>query len=414
MVSLALQRFKIVVILRAIRFCVLSLALLFASYGARAHGVESTNHGRQSAPSGISWIERFFGAQAAATVRIDGKAEYRYIKNDGRPNHPTGAFPNRANPYAIRVQSFEYRMPLRPSRAARISFVGHGVFGVASNGIPFDAATAEFWNRDRWAGWNYEAIGGAIDLGLDRNNAHVQPDGTYHYHGVPVGLIQKTNYRSKPRLIGLAADGFPIYAPFGYRNPNNTKSGIKELRPSYRVKKGSRPSGPGGRHDGRFGRDFEYVKDLGDLDRCNGRMGVTPKYPQGVYYYVITSSFPYVPRCWTGSPDASFKKVPGKWHGADPAGEQGIEATAPRQRHTSDGPGQGPPREAIQACIGHRLGQACSFRAPVGQAAGVCRSVRSGEKACVPNWHRGGRLGSNPGRGPQRGPGLGALRPDRR
>ncbi|MDA0656867.1 MAG: YHYH protein [Proteobacteria bacterium] len=402
------------------------MALLFASSAARAHGVEATNHTRQPSPSGISWVERFFGAQAAVTVRIDGNAGHRYVKSDGRPNHPTGAFPNRANPHAIKAQSFEYRMPLRPSRAERISFVGHGDFGVASNGIPFDAATAEFWNRDRWAGWNYEAIGGAIDLGLDRNNAHVQPDGTYHYHGVPVGLIQKTNYRSHPRLIGFAADGFPIYAPYGYRDPHNTKSGIKELQPSYRVKRGNRSSGPGGRHDGRFGRDFEYVKNLGDLDRCNGRIGVTPEYPQGVYYYVITSSFPYVPRCWIGSPDASFKKFPGKRRGIDPAGEQGAEPTAPPQPQTpgSDGPGQGPqgrheggeapPQEAIQACVGRRLGQACSFRAPVGQAAGVCRSVRSGEKACVPNWHRGGRLGSNPGRGPQRGPGLGPLRPDRR
>ena len=40
---------------------------------------------------------------------------------------------------------------------------------------------------------------------------------------------------------------------------------------------------------------------LGDLDRCNGRTGVTPEFPNGIYYYVITSTFPFVHRCLRGS-----------------------------------------------------------------------------------------------------------------
>ena len=48
-------------------------------------------------------------------------------------------------------------------------------------------------------------------------------------------------------LIGWAADGFPIYAPYAYTDPNNTNSAIKEMKPGYRVKQGTRPGGPGGR-----------------------------------------------------------------------------------------------------------------------------------------------------------------------
>ena len=33
-----------------------------------------------------------------------------------------------------------------------------------------------------------EALSGARPLGIDRS-AHVQPDSSYHYHGVPIGLI---------------------------------------------------------------------------------------------------------------------------------------------------------------------------------------------------------------------------------
>ena len=87
----------------------------------------------------------------------------------------------------------------------------------------------------------------------------------------------------KMKLDGYAADGFPIYARFGYSDPNNPASDLKELRPSYRIKKGMRPSGlgpkgPGGAYDGTFVEDYEYVAESGDLDQCNGRVGVTPEY----------------------------------------------------------------------------------------------------------------------------------------
>ena len=36
------------------------------------------------------------------------------------------------------------------------------------------------------------------------------------------------------------------------------------------------------------------------LDDCNGRTGVTPEFPDGIYYYMATDSYPYFSRCVKG------------------------------------------------------------------------------------------------------------------
>jgi hypothetical protein len=122
-------------------------------------------------------------------------------------------------------------------------------------------------------------------LGLDSHHAHVQPSGAYHYHGLPVGLIERLRKEKGDDvmlLVGYAADGFPIYAETGYEKANDPTSPVKKLRSSYKMKSGKRPtgdSGPGGDCDGTFVQDYEFVEGSGDLDECNGREGVTPEYP---------------------------------------------------------------------------------------------------------------------------------------
>lgn len=241
-------------------------------------------------------------ADAASNVSITVKGAYRYIKSNGLPNHRTGRFPNRGNPNSIRAQSYSFRVPANPKLSGKARALVRQPFGVALNGVVFDPGTAEFWNNDPRSGWNYEAIGGGIPLGLDGNKAHVQPNGAYHYHGIPAAL----SGGSSPILIGYAADGFPIYGPLGYRDAGNPASGVKVLRSGFAVRSGTRPSGPGGRYDGRFTKDYVYVAGRGDLDTCNGRTGVTPEYPDGTYHYVLTDAFPFVPRCFKGTPDPSF------------------------------------------------------------------------------------------------------------
>jgi hypothetical protein len=235
----------------------------------------------------------------------------RLIQANGIPDHKPGQFPRRGNPNSLSEQHYSFQVPSQPRAQAHPTPIDHALFGVAVNGVPFDPGTAEFWNRDRRSGWNYEAKGSSIDLGLDEHNAHVQPTGAYHYHGIPTGLLKALGGDEHAmKLLGYAADGFPIYTARVNSDQRQGSGPLKTLRSSYRLKSGSRPSGPGGKYDGSFTADWEYVKGLGDLDECNGTYGVTPQFPGGTYFYCLTEEFPFVPRFWRGTPDESFFKRP--------------------------------------------------------------------------------------------------------
>ncbi len=252
------------------------------------------------------------------SITLDG--EHRVITTNSVPGHAIGEFPNSGNPNAVRSIDREIRIPRHPRRAARRSRAAPE-FGVALSGIIFDAGTGEFWTptgQRGFSAWNYDA-GSANNqgrFGVDFNHGHVQPTGKYHYHGVPTALLESlTDAQSDgaDRMIhlGWAFDGFPIYAPFGHEDPGDAASPIVELKSSYRLKQGTRPEppeGPGGDYDGTFAEDYEYVEGLGHLDESNGRTGVTPQFPGGTYYYVITDAFPFVPRTWVGTPDPSVTR----------------------------------------------------------------------------------------------------------
>jgi hypothetical protein len=235
----------------------------------------------------------------------------RIITANGWPDHRPGEFPRPGNPNSISPQNYNFHLPADPEIASHPTQIGHSLFGVALNGVPFDPGTAEFWNRDPRSSWNYEAKSGFINLGLDENNAHVQPTGAYHYHGLPTGLVLRLSRDGLTMvMVGYAADGFPIYTSYGYARANDPKSGLKKMHSSYRLKNGTRPNGPRGAYDGKFTADYEFVKGSGDLDECNGRFGVTPEFPQGTYHYYITDEFPWISRLWRGTPDSSFMRRP--------------------------------------------------------------------------------------------------------
>jgi hypothetical protein len=238
----------------------------------------------------------------------------RSIAANGIVDHDVGAFPNAGNPNTISAQRYAYTVPVAPSGAGRESTI----FGIAFSGAVFDPGTAEVWNGDTT--WRYEALRyetapgyDASDstmhptaLGLDCNFAHVQPSGSYHYHGIPTAMLASTPAMQQ---VGWAGDGAPIFARWGHADPADTTSTLVELRSSYRLRSGARPAdGPPGDYDGTFGADWEYVAGLGDLDECNGRTGVATVDGAQVstYYYVLTNTFPYIPRCWHSAPDASF------------------------------------------------------------------------------------------------------------
>jgi hypothetical protein len=242
-----------------------------------------------------------------ATITEDGT--YRYIDASGVPDHDTGQFPGPGNPNSISAQDYHFRVALNPvANASAQAYQIQTDFGVALNGIPFDPFANEYYNNDRNSGWQIEPM--PDGLGLDHNHAHVQPNGAYHYHGLPTGLIEEVHDAGGMKLIGFAADGFPIYALNAYEDAQDATSAVVEMHSSYRLKQGTRPSGPGGAYDGTYVQDYEYVAGLGDLDDANGRFGVTAEFPDGTYYYMITEDYPYIPRKFMGNPDSSFRKGP--------------------------------------------------------------------------------------------------------
>ena len=252
----------------------------------------------------------------ANRVSIQIEGPFRVIRANGVPNHRTGAFPNRGNPHRIAGQNYTYRVPAKPQQASSPTPLNMRTnFGVAVNGVPFDPGAAEWYLGQRHGPWQYEALSGAVPLGIDSSHAHVQPTGAYHYHGLPGQLLDALGFSAEKHspLVGWAADGFPIYAIYGYATGTDPASKIQAMKPSYRLKRGERPRGPGdpgGQYDGTFLADYEYVKGLGDLDECNGRFGVTPEFPEGTYAYFLTSEWPVIPRCHRGVPSSDFQRRP--------------------------------------------------------------------------------------------------------
>ena len=180
---------------------------------------------------------------------------------------------------------------------------------------------------------------------FDRCLGHQPGNGQYHHHVQPVCLRGQlddnletvgtlrvgTVYREKTTgwkhspILGWMFDGYPIYGPYGYSDPNNPNSAIKRLKPSFRLRtmtqRTSLPDWALARHAGtpqqlsanqqgpdvsetfplgRYIEDFEFVQGLGDLDVHNGRFAVTPEFPNGTYAYFVTinddgsPAFPYV------------------------------------------------------------------------------------------------------------------------
>ena len=273
-------------------------------------------------------------------VSITTEGDFRIIKSNGWPDHKPGQFPRRGNPNTAYPQDYTFRVALDPQPADSVQRRGGWFSAVGLNGVPFEPGTGETWNNDRASGWRYEAHTGFLDLGLDEHNAHVQPTGAYHYHAMPVGLVQKLGGdEGKMLQVAWAADGYAMFAAHcGGVDDGGTekKNTVRSMKTSWRLKKGARPretNGPGGNYDGRFTQDWEYAEGLGDLDETNGHTAPTPEHPKGVYHYHITTAFPFLPRGWHGTPDESF----GKGGPGGPGGPGGRRPPFP------GGPG-GPPR----------------------------------------------------------------------
>lgn len=165
----------------------------------------------------------------------------RDLVANGIPDHPVGTFPNPDNPNTIAEQTISESFTLTPIQSDTATLMGgpRGVLGVVLNGVKTDAGTGGSCDdsadncslADNSGNWNIEALSqDTFNFGTDDNNAHVQPDGTYHYHGIPEGFFAlRGGNSSTMTLIAWAADGFPIYARYGYSIADDASSVYRHL-----------------------------------------------------------------------------------------------------------------------------------------------------------------------------------------
>jgi hypothetical protein len=266
-----------------------------------------------------------------------------------------------------------YRIPRTPVIPASKSLTGLGASGCMVNGVsmfdsrdafsyvnasatdatPVNGLTGDgVWNRD---GYHNEGI--TFDAAL----AH-QAGNNYHYHAQPIGLRYQlgdhvdynatTNRYTESTaavtkhspILAWAADGLPVYGPYGYSSPLDPNSGARRMVSGFVLRNGSYgttnltstgrttlppwaqqiqtvtfKNGPAVNTTyalGHYIEDFDYLGDHGytqgvdfDLNEQNVRWCVTPEYPSGTYAYFTTinangtPAYPYTTgRQYYGSP----------------------------------------------------------------------------------------------------------------
>ena len=267
----------------------------------------------------------------AYCFEIDGNVRYVYSNN--YPDHDDDF---NQDFFTLTAGDYEYYMcaypemadaftPLYEETETTVGCEYNYEFGVSINGVRYDPNSAvTFVNTEDNSNnieWHVEATSTENSIGVSMgqlNGGHLNASGIYHYHAVPTDYftndlgIDGSDHSS---IVGYAADGFPIYYKYIYTDSEDALSAITSASSGYTLKSGDRPgdgsTAPDGPYDGNYYEDYEYSSANTILDECNGRYGVTPDYPYGTYYYVITDEYPYIPRCFKGTHvDDSFRVGP--------------------------------------------------------------------------------------------------------
>jgi hypothetical protein len=322
----------------------------------------------------------------AGVSQISYSTSWVYIRSSGLAGHIMGPW------YADAAKSANfpnfpsntakiYRIPRTPTIPVSKSLTGLGATGCMVNGVsmfdsrdafsyvfassmdatPVNGLTGDgVWNRD---GYHNEGV--TFDPAL----AH-QAGKNYHYHAQPIGLRYQlgdhvdynatTNRYTESTapvtkhspILAWAADGLPVYGPYGYSSPLDPNSGLRRMVSGFVLRNGNDgttnltstgrltlpawatriqtvtyKNGPAVGTDyllGHFIEDFDYLGDLGfvqgsakfDLNEQNVRWCATPEYPAGTYAYFTTlnadgtPAYPYTTgRQYFGSPTGGISTI---------------------------------------------------------------------------------------------------------
>lgn len=189
-------------------------------------------------------------------LRVTYNANEITIQSQNLPNHPTGTFPNSANPNSIQVKNFTFHIPTNPAPAALPTSTPLGPCDVALNGVVF-------YNPYSMEGT--VAISGMGEEWFDSCCGHPDQTGTYHYHKFPRCVKSPFTERGDDHspIVGFAWDGYPIHGPYESK--------------------------------GVFAKD---LTGAAALDALNGHSD-----PERGYHYHVSATFPYIIGGYRGTPD---------------------------------------------------------------------------------------------------------------
>ena len=164
-----------------------------------------------------------------------------------------GTFPNENNTNYVVEQDITLNYPYRAGQNIQGSHLStqleSGVIGVTLPGILI-YGPANDWYVPGSSGttWHYDATQVLIN-GEDQYGGSPDADGKYHYRDSKfitanawgnfgyftsnLNGYLSTDNSGHSKLIGWAADGYPIYGPLGYANPTNALSGAIRMTSSY-------------------------------------------------------------------------------------------------------------------------------------------------------------------------------------
>ena len=306
------------------------------------------------------------GSAGQVTSNLNANGYSWFLSSTNLPGSVlVGTFPNLENPNSITRQNFAVTWPYRGGQnlpAAVPQPRREGFIGITAVGLLiFSPGINRRVIGNKGSVWNINATESGI-IGQDIYGGSVSAGGIYHYDNVKFVTNNAwanisgftTGYVSAgghSKIIGWAADGYPIYGPYGYAVSTDSTSPIVKMQSGYSaVNQDNRPKnivfktqgstinsdqirvqdvtglGPGMRLQadvlpgevkilditknvltldiaisvpnntqiqavwplGIFVEDFVYVSGNNTLDQHNGRYCVTPEFPNGTYAYFAT------------------------------------------------------------------------------------------------------------------------------
>lgn len=235
-----------------------------------------------------------------------------------------------AESYLVEPQDYHYQFYLRAgTNTSNPMEIDMEPLGIALNGVPLFGCLADYGPLPGGViqppdGFTWDRVFAEESYGVDVCGGAPNDISAYRYYSSNFlngcwiqALINSTPYLKAThyqgdhfrhpdghsKIIGFAFDGYPIYGPYGYEDPDDQLSGTVRMTSSYSLLQQEaygRNYTFGQLPRGTFVQDWEYDADSGTLDYHNGRHTKTPEYSNGTYAYFVTQDennvpvFPYI------------------------------------------------------------------------------------------------------------------------